>query len=85
MVVEGYEPSRFLHSSRDVLERVLPAIVQLSKDNSPDARYYARRCLNTLWPEPDFFQVAGRVLKNNWFVEAKELVEALKMKVEYLN
>lgn len=82
MVVEGYEPSRFLHSSRDVLDRALPAIVQLSKDNSPDARYYARRCLNALWPEPDFLQVSSRVLKNNMFAEAKEVVEALKMKVK---
>jgi len=64
-----------------MVDRALPAIVQLSKDSSQVARYYARRCLNALWPEPDFFQVAGRVLKNNLFTEAKEVVEALKMKV----
>lgn len=80
-VVEGYEPSRFLHSSKDLVDKALPAIVQLSKDSSPDARYYARRCLNVLWPEPDFYQVASRVLKNNLFSEAKEVVETLKMKV----
>ena len=81
VIVEAYEPSRFLHTSKDVLDRALPAIVQLAKDNSPDARYYARKCLNALWPEPDFLQVASRVLKNNLLAEAKDVVETLKMKV----
>lgn len=81
MVVEGYDPSRFLHSSKDLLDKVLPAIVQLAKDGSPDARYYARRCLNSLWPEPDFHQVASRVLKSGLFAEAKEVIDTLKLKV----
>ena len=80
-VVEGFEPSRFLHSGKDVLDKALPAIVQLARDSSQDARYYARRCLNGLWPEPDFLQVAERVLKGKLFTEAKDVVEALKMKV----
>ena len=81
VVVEGYEPSRFLHSNKDLLDRALPAIVQLSKDSSQEARYYARKCLNALWPEPDFNQVASRVLRNNLYTQAKEVVEVLKMKV----
>lgn len=83
-MVENYDPSKFLHSSKDLLERTLPAIIQLTKDSSPDARYYARRALNVLWPEPDFMQVAGRVLKNNQLSEAKEAVEIIKMKVRRL-
>lgn len=81
VVVEGYEPSRFLHSNKDLLDRALPAIVQLSKDSSQETRYYARKCLNALWPEPDFNQVASRVLKSNLYTQAKEVVEILRMKV----
>ena len=80
-VMENYDPAKFLHSSKDLLEKVLPVIIQLTKDSSPDARYYARRSLNVLWPEPDFLQVASRVLKNNLFADAKEAVETIKMKV----
>lgn len=81
MTIEVYEPSKFLHSSKDLLEKTLPAIVQLTKDHSPDARYYARKCLNLLWPEPDYNQVATRVLKNHLLTEAREAVETLKIKV----
>lgn len=82
LVVEGFEPSKFLHSSKDMLEKSLPAIVQLTKDSSPDSRYYARRALSVLWPEPDFYQVANKVLKSNTFTEAKEAIETLKVKVK---
>lgn len=81
VVVEGYEPSRFLHSNKDLLDRALPAIVQFCKDSSQEPRYYARKCLNALWPEPDFSQVASRVLKNNLYAQCKEVVDVLRMKV----
>ena len=80
-VVESYEPSKFLHSSKELLDKVLPSIVQFTKDGSPEARYYARKCLSLLWHEPDFFQVAGKVLKSNLYTEAKEIIETLKIKV----
>lgn len=80
-VVENYDPTKFLHSSKDLLDKALPAIIQLIKDGSPDARYYARRSLNVLWPEPDFFQVAAKVLRSNLLSDIKEAVETLKMKV----
>ena len=80
-VIQTYDPSKFLHSSKDLLERTLPAVIQLTKDSSPDVRYYARKCLSMLWPEPDFYQVAGRVLKNSQYTEVRETIETLKVKV----
>lgn len=81
VAIEVHEPSRFLRSNKDVLEKALPAIVQFTKDSSPDCRYYGRKCLNMLWPEPDYNHVTNRVLKNDLYTVAREAVETLKLKV----
>jgi len=79
--IEFHNPSKYLHCTKDVLEKSLPALIQFTKDSSPDCRYYGRKSLSMLWPEPDYYQVAGRVLKNDLYTEAKEIVETLKIKV----
>ncbi len=38
-----------------------------------------------LWPEPDFYQVASRVLKNSRYTECKEAIEFLKVKVKVIH
>lgn len=81
MIVESQGSSKFLHSHKDVVERTLPAIVQLATDSSPEARYYGKRCLNQLWPLADFDKISSRVLSNSLLVRAKELVETLRSKV----
>ncbi len=81
MAIELHEPSKYLHLGRDVLERSLPAIIHFTKDSSPDCRYYGRKCLSMLWPEPEYNQVASKVFKNDLYSEAKEIVETLKIKV----
>ena len=81
LAIEIYTPSKFLHSNKDFLEKVFPAIIRLTKDNSPDARYYARTCLNMLWPEPNYKRTATRVLKDHLYTDAKEAVETLMSKV----
>ena len=37
--LEKLGAGKFLHSSKDVLDKVLPALVQLTTDPSPEARY----------------------------------------------
>ena len=37
--LEKFGAGKFLHSSKDVLDKVLPALVQLTTDPSPEARY----------------------------------------------
>ena len=78
--VERYGPKRLLHASKDV-ERTLTAVVQLVGDNSPEARYYARKTLNALWQQPEFECVASRVLSDQLLSKAKEAIENLKNKV----
>ncbi len=73
--------SKFLHSSKDLLDRTLPAIVQLATDNSADARYFGKRCLHQLWPLADFERIAGRILPASLFTRAKEVVDNLRAKV----
>ena len=37
--LERFGAGKFLHCSKDVLDKVLPALVQLTTDPSPEARY----------------------------------------------
>ncbi len=79
-VIESFEPSKFLHSSRDVVDKALSTVIQLCKDSSPDARYYARRSLSKLVDEPDFQQVVSR-LKGTLVADSKDVIETLRTRV----
>ena len=83
--VECYGPSKFLHASRDILEKALPAIVQLISDNSQEVRYHGKKCLNLLWPLPDFEKIASRALNDQQFTKARDTIEHLKVKVSIRN
>ena len=37
--LERFGAGKFLHCSKDVLDKVLPALIQLTTDPSPEARY----------------------------------------------
>ena len=80
---ENYGPSRLMHASKDLLERTLVAVVQLAGDSVPEARYYARCCLNQLWPLPEFDSTVSRLLSDQMRRRAKEAVDNLKTKVEF--
>lgn len=79
--VENYGPSKLMHAHKDLLERTLVAVVQLAKDSVPEARYYARCCLNQLWPLPEFDPAVNRLLSDQMRRRAKEAVDNLKAKV----
>ena len=79
--VENYGPSKLMHAHKDLLERTLVAVVQLTKDSVPEARYYARCCLNQLWPLPEFDPAVNRLLSDQMRRRAKEAVDNLKAKV----
>lgn len=72
-----------MHAQKDLLERTLIAVVQLAGDSVPEARYYARCCLNQLWPLPEFEAAINRLLSNQMRRRAKEAVDNLKAKVDY--
>ena len=82
--VENYGPSKLMHAHKDLLERTLVAVVQLTKDSIPEARYYARCCLNQLWPLPEFETAVNRLLSDQMRRRAKEAVDMLKAKVSEL-
>lgn len=71
-----------MHASKDLLEKTLVAVIQLAGDSLPEARYYARCCLNQLWPLPEFDSAVSR-LSDQMRRRAKESVDNLKTKVEF--
>ena len=79
-VIESFEPSKFLHASREMVDRALTTVIQLAKDGSPDARYYARRSLSKLVDEPDFNATLNR-LKGNVVHDSKEVLDTLRTRV----
>ena len=79
--VENYGHSKLMHANKDLLERTLVAVVQLAGDSVPEARYYARCCLNQLWPLPEFDSTVSRLLSDQMRRRAKEAVDILKTKV----
>ena len=79
--VENYGHSKLMHANKDLLERTLVAVVQLAGDSVPETRYYARCCLNQLWPLPEFDSAVSRLLSDQMKRRAKEAVDILKTKV----
>ena len=79
--VENYGPLKLMHTHKDLLEKTLIAVVQLAKDSLPEARYYARCCLNQLWPLPEFEGAVNRLLSDQMKRRTKEAVDVLKAKV----
>ena len=82
--VENYGPSRLMHANKDLLEKTLTAVVQLASDSLPEARYYARCCLNQLWPLPEFDGTVNRLLSAQLQGRAKKAVDILKAKVKFV-
>ena len=72
-----------MHANKDLLEKTLIAVVQLAGDNVPEARYYARCCLNKLWPLPEFETAVNRLLSDQMRRRAKVAVDNLKAKVRW--
>ncbi len=85
LILESQGPSKFLHSStKDLIDRTLPAIVQLATDNAVEVRYFGKRCLHQLWPLADFERISSRVLTASLLTRSKEVVESLRAKVREL-
>ena len=60
-ITEKIGPSKALTGSRDITERLLPAVAKLAQDGSLEARIYAKMTLKTLMDHEDF----ERILKKN--------------------
>ncbi|KAK5606502.1 hypothetical protein CRENBAI_019847 [Crenichthys baileyi] len=53
-LLEKVGAARLLSGSKDLTERILPAITKLAQDSSQEARYFGRRMLLSLSSHPDF-------------------------------
>ena len=60
-ITEKIGPNKALTASKDITERLLPAVAKLAQDGSLEARIYAKMTLKTLMDHDDF----ERILKKN--------------------
>ena len=71
---------KFLHANKEMVDKALAAIIQLSKDSSADVRYFSRKALSKIMGHSDFHMVLSRQ-KSSTINDSKEVIEILRMRV----
>eukprot|EP00118_Oscarella_pearsei_P003802 m.15805 g.15805 ORF g.15805 m.15805 type:complete len:1854 (+) comp26567_c0_seq2:408-5969(+) len=80
-VVEKVGADRLMGgSSREMVERVVPAAVQFTMDGSPQARYFGRAILHCLLVVPEFDRLVPRMLAEKMQRQLQTVVDGLRNK-----
>ncbi|XP_077408053.1 TOG array regulator of axonemal microtubules protein 1 isoform X2 [Vanacampus margaritifer] len=79
-LVEKVGAARLLSGSRDLVERILPAVAKLSQDSSQEARYHGRRMLLFLSYHPDFEKILERTIPSKDLLTTRDTIFTLKTK-----
>ena len=77
--VERCGPSKVLHASKDVVEKLLTIIVQLVWDAAQEPRYHARVCLTLLSSLPEY-ESCAKLLSEQRQIKLREALDYLKAK-----
>ncbi len=78
-VVEKLGVAKALSGTKDVTDKLLPAIAKLAQDGSPDARNYAKSTLYKMLHEHnDFEKILKKNLTPNTMRNLEKIIEALK-------
>ncbi|XP_061157356.1 TOG array regulator of axonemal microtubules protein 1-like isoform X1 [Syngnathus typhle] len=79
-LVEQVGATRLLSGSKDLTERILPAVTKLSQDSSQEARYHGRRMLLSLSCHPDFEKILERTIPSKDLQPIMDTIFTLKTK-----
>ncbi|XP_035024069.1 TOG array regulator of axonemal microtubules protein 1 isoform X1 [Hippoglossus stenolepis] len=79
-LVEKVGAARLLSGSKDVTERILPAVTKLTQDTSQEVRYFGRRMLLSLSSHPDFDNILKKCIPTNDLPTVRDTVFSLKTK-----
>ncbi|XP_060939071.1 TOG array regulator of axonemal microtubules protein 1 [Limanda limanda] len=79
-VVEKVGAARLLSGSKDVTERILPAVTKLTQDTSQEVRYFGRRMLLSLSSHPDFDNILKKCIPTNDLPTVRDTVISLQTK-----
>ncbi|KAI6657581.1 Nose resistant to fluoxetine protein 6-like [Oopsacas minuta] len=69
-----------LNLPRDVIEKLMVSITNTSQDNSPDARYYARKAITLLFDNPDFVKKISKNLNPDLVTKVLDLFKLVQTK-----
>ncbi|XP_064367861.1 TOG array regulator of axonemal microtubules protein 1 [Dromaius novaehollandiae] len=79
-VVERMGPGRILSGTKDVTDRILPAIARFAQDGSQETRYYGRKMLFSMMTHPDFDKMLEKYVLAKDLPYIKESVSNLRQK-----
>ncbi|XP_068803752.1 TOG array regulator of axonemal microtubules protein 1 [Struthio camelus] len=79
-VVERMGPGRILSGTKDVTDRILPAIARFAQDGSQETRYYGRKMLFSMMTHPDFDKMLEKYVPAKDLPYVKESVSNLRQK-----
>uniref|UniRef100_A0A1A7XBY7 Family with sequence similarity 179, member B n=1 Tax=Iconisemion striatum TaxID=60296 RepID=A0A1A7XBY7_9TELE len=79
-LVEKVGAARLLSGSRDLTERILPAITKLTQDSSQEARYFGRRMLLSLSSHPDLDKILEKYIPTKDLQTIRDTLSTLKTK-----
>ena len=71
-------PSKALTGSRDITERLLPAVAKLAQDGSLEARIYAKMTLKTLMDHEDFERILKKNLTTNTLRNLEKVLDSVR-------
>ncbi|XP_044021433.1 TOG array regulator of axonemal microtubules protein 1 isoform X2 [Siniperca chuatsi] len=79
-LVEKVGAVRLLCGSKDLTDRILPAVTKLAQDSSQEARYFGRRMLLSLSSHPDFDKILEKYIPTKDLPTVRDTVFTLKTK-----
>lgn len=79
-LVEKIGAVRLLSGSKDLTDRILPAVTKLAQDSSQEARYFGRRMLLSLSSHPDFDKILEKYIPTKDLPTVRDTVFILKTK-----
>ena len=77
-ITEKIGPGKALTGSRDITERLLPAVAKLAQDGSLEARIYAKMTLKTLMDHEDFERILKKNLTANTLRNLEKVLDSVR-------
>ena len=77
-ITEKIGPSKALTASKDITERLLPAVAKLAQDGSLEARIYAKMTLKILMDHDDFERILKKNVTANTLRNLEKVLESVR-------
>ena len=79
LVIDRIGADRALSGTRDITDKLLPAVAKMAQDGSLEARIYAKMTLKTLMEHPDFERILKKNVTSNTMLHLEKILEQIRM------